>query len=49
MAAFSYIESWYNPRRLHSALGYRSLIQFEEDHARTAQTTPTDQDPEPST
>ena len=49
MAAFSYIESWYNPRRLHSALGYRSPIQFEEDHARTTQTTPTDQDPTPST
>ena len=24
MACFSYIEGWYNPVRLHSALGYRS-------------------------
>jgi len=23
-ASFSYIESWYNPARLHSGLGYRS-------------------------
>ncbi len=24
MACFSFIEAWYNPLRLHSALGYRS-------------------------
>jgi putative transposase len=24
MACFSYIEGWYNPVRLHSALGYKS-------------------------
>ena len=49
MAAFSHIEGFHNPRRPHSAPGYRSPIQFEEDHARTAQTTPTDQDLEPPT
>jgi putative transposase len=26
MACFSYIEGWYDPVRLHSALGYRSPI-----------------------
>jgi putative transposase len=27
---FSYIEGWYNPRRRHSALGYKSPAEFEE-------------------
>ncbi len=29
IACFSYIEGWYNPIRLHSALGYRSPIAYE--------------------
>lgn len=32
MACFSYIEGFYNPVRLHSALGYRSPIAYEQEH-----------------
>ena len=35
MAVFSYLESWYNPLRLHSALGYRSPTDYEQEHAQT--------------
>jgi putative transposase len=30
MAVFDFIEGWYNPRRRHSALGYRSPINYEK-------------------
>ena len=30
LAVFEYIESWYNTRRKHSAIGYRSPIQQEQ-------------------
>jgi len=36
MAVFRYIEGWYNPRRLHSALGFLSPIDFEGHHAGQA-------------
>ena len=49
MAAFGYIEAFHNPVRRHSALGCRSPVQLEENHASTAQTTPTEQEPPPST
>jgi putative transposase len=26
---FDYIETFYNPKRLHSSLGYRSPLEFE--------------------
>jgi putative transposase len=28
MACFSFIDGWYNPVRLHSALGYQSPIAY---------------------
>ena len=40
MACFSYIEGGYNPVRLHSALGYRSPIAYEEEEMRAVQTEP---------
>jgi putative transposase len=30
LAIFDYIETFYNPRRLHSALGFRSPVEFEQ-------------------
>jgi len=32
LALFTYIEGWYNPRRRHSGLGYRSPVNFERSH-----------------
>jgi putative transposase len=31
MTCFSFIEGWYNPVRLHSALGYRSPMAYEAE------------------
>jgi putative transposase len=31
VACFSFVEGWYNPVRLHSALGYRSPMRYEQD------------------
>ncbi|MFD7835304.1 IS3 family transposase [Streptomyces sp. NPDC059761] len=32
-AIFDYIEGWYNTRRLHSSLGYRSPAEYETSAA----------------
>ena len=32
-AVFDFIEGWYNTQRRHSALGYRSPLEFERLHA----------------
>jgi putative transposase len=45
MACFSYIEAFYNPTRLHSALGYRSPNAYEEQHASDPP-MPVEQSPE---
>jgi putative transposase len=36
LALFTYIEGWYNPRRRHSALGYRSPVNFESSQRDVA-------------
>lgn len=40
MACFSYIEGWYNPVRLHSALGYRSPMAYEQENTPELTTNP---------
>jgi putative transposase len=34
MAIFEYVEGFYNRRRIHSSLGYRSPVDYEEDRMR---------------
>ena len=40
MATFSFIEAWYNPARLHSALGYRSPMTYEKEEQQTVTADP---------
>jgi putative transposase len=39
MAVFEWIEGWYNPHRRHSSLGYRSPVNYERAHERSAPQT----------
>jgi putative transposase len=36
MAIFEFIEGWYNPHRRHSAIDYRSPIDYESNHSAEA-------------
>lgn len=36
LAIFEYIETWYNPKRLHSGLNYRSPLDYEKHHLALA-------------
>jgi putative transposase len=36
MAVFDFIEGFYNPRRIHSALDYRSPVEYEKKHQLAA-------------
>ena len=40
MATFGLIEAWYNPARLHSSLGYRSPMAYEEEQLQAAAVEP---------
>ena len=39
LAVFTWIESWYNPRRRHSGLNYQSPNNFERKHQESTNTT----------
>jgi putative transposase len=39
MAVFEWLEGWYNPHRRHSSLGYRSPVNYERAHRRSAEQT----------
>jgi putative transposase len=40
LAVFDFIEGWYNPRRRHSALDYRSPMLFERTYSIGDRTVP---------
>lgn len=49
MAVFTHVEAWYNPIRLHSALGYKSPAAFEKEQTHPAAALPGPQVPQSST
>jgi putative transposase len=46
MAVFTWIESWYNPHRRHSSLGYRSPMNYERLALSRPSNAPLRQHPE---
>jgi putative transposase len=40
MATFTSIEAWYNPARLHSSLGFRSPMTYEEEERQAVTKEP---------
>jgi putative transposase len=40
LAVFTWIESWYNPRRRHSGIGYMSPVNFEKERQTQEQAPP---------
>ena len=40
MAAFEFIEGWYNPRRRHSAIGYLSPVNYGRNQLPSARSNP---------
>jgi hypothetical protein len=47
LAIFTWIESWYNPHRRHSSIGYQSPIKFERQHAQRQKDTAHQPQPQP--
>ena len=31
LSIFRWIETWYNRRRIHSSLGYKTIVEFENE------------------
>lgn len=48
MAVFTWIEGWYNPRRRHSGLGYRSPANYESAQQAEGPASQTAAQPEPT-
>lgn len=36
LGVFDFVEGFYNPRRIHSALDHRSPVEYETNHLKAA-------------